>query len=118
VEYPSVICKSLALFLDRVNVIRIDAANARLRSIANVVKDHGVDYERVKFDEKLNAGTLTLERTTNWISATIDKGLKCKVFTLDDLSTRGSYLKVTIISRMLSRIHLTLGIYRFTAARC
>ena len=41
----------------------LDAANARLRLIAPVIKDHGVDYERGKFQEKLDEGALTLERT-------------------------------------------------------
>ena len=35
----------------------------RLRLIAPVIKDHGVDYERGKFQDKLKDGTLTLERT-------------------------------------------------------
>jgi len=96
VEYPSVICKSLELFLDRVNVMRIDAANARLRLIAPTIKESGVEYEREKFDEKLTDGTLTLERTTNWINASVEKGLKCKVLTLEGLkSGAGSqYIKV------------------------
>ena len=66
-EQPGVFCKSLEFLLDRVNAMRIDAANARLRLIAPVIRDHGVDYERGKFQEKLDAGTLTIERTTAWI---------------------------------------------------
>jgi T-complex protein 11 len=30
-----------------------------------------IDYERGKFQDKINAGTLTLERTTAWISEAI-----------------------------------------------
>ena len=62
-ERPRVLCKGLEFLLDRVNAMRIDAANARLRLIAPVIKDHGVDYERGKFQDKLDNGTLTLERT-------------------------------------------------------
>jgi len=29
--------------------MRVDAANARLRIIAPIVRDHGIDYERGKF---------------------------------------------------------------------
>ena len=53
--------------LDRVNAMCIDAANARLRLIAPVIQDHGMDYERGKFQDRLNDGTLTLERTQQWI---------------------------------------------------
>ena len=62
-ERPRALCKGLALLLERVNAMRIDAANARLRLVAPVVRDHGVDYERGKFQDRLDDGTLTLERT-------------------------------------------------------
>ena len=62
-ERPRALCKALEFLLDRVNAMRIDAANARLRLIAPVIKDHGIDYERGKFQDKLSEGTLTLERT-------------------------------------------------------
>ena len=35
----------------------------RLRLIAPVIQDHGIDYERGKFQDKLNDGSLTLART-------------------------------------------------------
>lgn len=63
----TVICKCLEFLLDRVNAMRIDAANARLRLIAPVIADHGVDYERGKFNDKLREGTLTVDRTTSWM---------------------------------------------------
>jgi hypothetical protein len=46
---PRAFCKGLEFLLDRVNAMRIDAANARLRLIAPVIQDHGIDYERGKF---------------------------------------------------------------------
>eukprot|EP00291_Cryptomonas_curvata_P028949 CAMPEP_0172213412 /NCGR_PEP_ID=MMETSP1050-20130122/37578_1 /TAXON_ID=233186 /ORGANISM="Cryptomonas curvata, Strain CCAP979/52" /LENGTH=610 /DNA_ID=CAMNT_0012894241 /DNA_START=380 /DNA_END=2212 /DNA_ORIENTATION=+ len=66
-DQPRAFCTALEFLLDRVNAMRIDAANARLRLIAPVIKDHGVDYERGKFQDKLNDGSLTLERTRAWI---------------------------------------------------
>jgi hypothetical protein len=33
-----------------------------LRLIAPIISDHGVDYERGKFQAKLSNGSLTLER--------------------------------------------------------
>ena len=65
-------CECLEFLLERVNVMRIDAANARLRLIAPVIKDHGIDYERGKFADKLGDGTLTLERTTSWFMRTME----------------------------------------------
>ena len=35
----------------------------RLRSIAPVIKVHGIDYEKGKFREKLNDGSLSLVKT-------------------------------------------------------
>ena len=67
-DQPRAFCKALEFLLDRINVMRIDAANCRLRLIAPVIKDHGIDYERGKFQDKLNDGSLTLERTKVWIS--------------------------------------------------
>ena len=68
---PRVFCGALEFLFDRVNALRIDAANARLRIIAPVIKEHGIDYERGKFSDKLNDGSLTLERTTVWIRDTV-----------------------------------------------
>jgi hypothetical protein len=66
-----VMCDCLEFLLNRVNVMRIDAANARLRLIAPVIKDHGIDYERGKFADKLKDGTLTLSRTEAWFLSTM-----------------------------------------------
>ena len=57
----------MEFLLDRVNALRIDAANARLRMISPVIRANGVDYERGKFQEKLDDGSLTLERTKDWL---------------------------------------------------
>jgi hypothetical protein len=66
-----VTCDCLEFLLERVNIMRIDAANARLRLISPVIRDHGADYERGKFEDKLKNGTLTLERTTAWFERTM-----------------------------------------------
>jgi len=84
-EQPRAFCKGLEFLLDRVNAMRIDAANARLRLIAPVIKDHGIDYERGKFQDKLNDGTLTLERTQSWIRAVIRSEVASKAVELEAL---------------------------------
>ena len=62
-DAPKAFCDALEFLLDRVNVMRIDAANLRLRLIAPVVQAHGQDYECGKFLEKLGNGTVTLDKT-------------------------------------------------------
>lgn len=64
---------ALEFFLDRVNACRIDAANARLNLIAPVVRDHGIDYERGKFADKLASGSVTLDSTRDWLCAPLAK---------------------------------------------
>ncbi len=74
---------SLKFLLDRLNFLRVDAANARyvfclffflfelsfsnsvfssLRLIAPVVRDHGIEYQQGKFKARVEDGTYTLER--------------------------------------------------------
>ena len=72
-EKPSLFCNALEFLLNRVNVMRIDAANARLRLIAPIISDHGMDYERGKLKDKITAGTLTLEKTKAWIQTAISR---------------------------------------------
>ena len=66
-EQPQVLCNSLKFIINCFNSIRIDLANERLRLIAPVIKDYGIEYEQNKFQNKLVNGTITLERTQNWI---------------------------------------------------
>ena len=72
-RHSRALCNQLEFLLNWVNVMLIDAANARIRNMACVIMEHCVDYEREKFEEKLKEGTLTLERTTAWISQAITK---------------------------------------------
>ena len=57
------LCNALQFLMERVHSMRIDAANARLRLMVPVINDHGIEYERGKFQDKLNDGSLTLDRT-------------------------------------------------------
>jgi hypothetical protein len=60
---PKAVCVALEFLLDRVNALKIDAVNLRLRLIASAIKEHGVDCERLRFQDKLNKGTMLLTRT-------------------------------------------------------
>jgi hypothetical protein len=82
-------CQALDLCLDRIHIVRVEAANRKLRAIAPVIQEHGIDYERSHFDKKLRAGTITMDRTTAWISRTLEGIIQSKdermaVFASDD----------------------------------
>jgi hypothetical protein len=66
-DKPRVFSQALEFLVDRVFVLRIDMANGKLRAMAPVIRVHGIEYERNKVQEKLDDGTLTLERATAWI---------------------------------------------------
>jgi hypothetical protein len=68
---PTAFCKTLEFLLGRVNAMRLDAANARLRIIAPVVRDHGVEYERGKMQEKIQSGEVTLNVTRGWLEGSM-----------------------------------------------
>jgi hypothetical protein len=67
------LCDALELVMDRVYTIRVDAANLKLRNIAPVIRDHGIQYERTHFEKKLAAGAITLQHTQQWVKYTVDK---------------------------------------------
>ena len=46
-------CEALEFLLDRVHAVRVDTANNKLRAIAPVILEHGVEYERSHFKKKL-----------------------------------------------------------------
>ena len=68
---PKLLCRCLEFLLGRVNALRTDSANARLRRIAPMIRDHGTEYERGKFSDKLSRGVLTLEHTTAWLRCSL-----------------------------------------------
>jgi hypothetical protein len=85
-QHPGVFCAGLEFLLERVNALRIDAANARLRLISPVIRDHGIDYERGKFQDKIDDGTFTIERTSAWITETLRKEVDGRSVTLEALA--------------------------------
>ena len=62
----------LRFLLERVEVMRIEHTNVRLRKLSVLLQhgDGGVTYLREKFQEKLNDKELTETRTRKWISST------------------------------------------------
>ena len=92
---PRALCGALEFLLERVNAMRIDAANARLRLIAPVIRDHGVDYERGKFQDKIDDGSLTLERT----QVRAVRLLRCRLLALWFVSLRVGRWSVVVLGR-------------------
>ena len=74
-EQPATLCRALRFLMDRVTIMRIESANLRLRSIAPVITNHGVDYERRNFQDSLDRGAITLERTTEWLRGVTELGV-------------------------------------------
>lgn len=72
-ERARALCEALELVLERVHAVRVDTANNRLRAIAPVIRDHGVEYERSHFEKKLGAGKITLALSEQWIRHTINQ---------------------------------------------
>lgn len=68
----SIIVKATRFLLDDVNRSRLDAANARLRLIQPVVRDHGVEYQRGKIQEKLMSGTISMRHTKAFVDGCCD----------------------------------------------
>jgi len=70
---PIVFCDVFQFLLDRVRLLKMDAANVRLRLLAPVVQNHGVEYEQGKMRKKLEDGNITLMRTRTWIKESLQR---------------------------------------------
>jgi hypothetical protein len=64
-------CAALEFLLSRVHAARVEVANSKLRSIAPVIREQGVEYEQKHFARKLDAGAVTLDGTRRWIEHTL-----------------------------------------------
>lgn len=57
--------------LDSIEQVRRDSANAHMSALGTYLKQHGVDYERKKFAQRLAAGEIGLENTKKWLEKTV-----------------------------------------------
>jgi hypothetical protein len=104
-EQPQAFCKALEFLLNCTNILRIDMANKKLKTIAPIIKNYGIDYERGKFQDKLINGTLTLERTQRWICLNLRHEVALKTVDLEQLLEGKAYAFVHVHSAaMLSLI--------------
>jgi hypothetical protein len=51
----------------------VDAANNKLRAIAPVIREHGIEYERCHFQRKLGTEKVGLTLTEEWIRHTVSR---------------------------------------------
>jgi hypothetical protein len=75
-DHPTLFCKALEYVLGCVNVMRVDAANARLRKIAIIIQQHGVEYERAHMSKKIKANPSYLQRTPTWLQQVLKKEIE------------------------------------------
>jgi hypothetical protein len=66
-KIPEIICSALRFFADHVKVMLIDILNDCIVRILDVIKNHGVDYERTVFEARLRRENLSLSRTNEWL---------------------------------------------------
>lgn len=60
------LCGALELVLSRLHVVRVDTANNKLKNIAPVIREHGVEYERSHFTKKVCPRPAPLSRTRSF----------------------------------------------------
>lgn len=72
-EQPAVLCAALSYLLERVRAVRIDVANSRLRFIAPMIKDHGIEYMRNHFQQQFPKGTSSLRVTQKRLREAVEK---------------------------------------------
>lgn len=53
---------------DKLGELKLDIANYKLKQLQPYLQQHGVKYEREKFDEKVLCGEVTLDRTIAWFA--------------------------------------------------
>lgn len=66
------VVEALKFLCGRVYKLSVDCANRKLRSIAPVIRRHGVEYEQKNFQVLLDAGTAGTQKTEAWILYTLE----------------------------------------------
>ena len=66
-------CGGLEYLLDRVNAMRIDVANAKIRELAPSIRADGARVEREKFNLRLAEGAVTMDLVRDAVRATLEE---------------------------------------------
>jgi hypothetical protein len=82
-------CAGIKFCFQRIHAMRIDNANAQLVLISPVVRDHGIQFERNKFEEKRRVGLITLQVFEGLVGTVLRRNNAAELQTLlvDDLFT-------------------------------
>lgn len=75
-------CAGIRFCFQRIHAMRIDNANDRLMLMSPVVRDHGVEYERNKFEEKRQAGVFTLQIFEDLLGTVLQRNCAADLATL------------------------------------
>ena len=57
--------------MERIYILRTDKANKKLRSIAPVLREHGIQYLYNHTARKLQSGEITLQKTEAWVASSL-----------------------------------------------
>jgi hypothetical protein len=72
---PESVVGALKIVLRTVWVTELDYYNLRVVKVRRVMHDHGIVYIEQRFQEILQGGVITMERTLAWVSAAFRAGL-------------------------------------------
>lgn len=76
------ICEALKMVLNRIHKMRADAANNKLRSMAPVIRQHGIGYMQSQFQKRITAG-MQLNMTEAWIRHAFDRLMEQEDFAVN-----------------------------------
>lgn len=97
------ICRAAQFMLKQLNLARVDSANARLRLIEPVIRDHGVEYERTKFNERVQAGQ-GIEKTKAFIKRGVDAvPMESRSAIVRDVGTLMAFFRDTFMDLLFDR---------------
>ncbi|CAM9231430.1 unnamed protein product [Sphacelaria rigidula] len=68
---PAMVRDCFEYLFSKTDEIHVDILNAHLQIVTPFLKQHGVEYERDRFTEKLDAGDLSLDMTHLWLHRAI-----------------------------------------------
>jgi hypothetical protein len=95
-KWAETLVSGLKLLMERLNLMRNDMANSKLRKIAITVQEHGIDYETNKFRDKVRDKSVVPARTMEWLTLVMS--------TMSEVSSRVS--RITLHTRaMLSLLN-------------
>lgn len=112
------VCEILRFMLNRIHAIRVKTANTKLMAIAPTIREHGVEYEKSRFQQALDGKEVTMDGVNVWINATLKEAEGFQAasapFKVEDVKAGGAiaYEKVVKygIVRLVTKFRADSGI--------